>query len=518
MKVTSKVALGAGSLLLVFAGVTLYQLILLRGLLDAQRELSTAKTRAAKAALDQLPLLEEIDESIRKLYVTQDVQYGAKIDRLRRAYAGHLDTIAALGLSGGERTAFERLEAAWHALPPTPPATTEATAFVAPLERLQDETEGFLAAVEEAIENQVRDSVVAGEAAGRLALAAVVSALVLGALAVRLTVRSINEPLRRLTEGTRQVAEGRFDLELDTSRGDEFSHLAADFNVMVQRLGELDAMKKDLLSHVSHELKTPLATLQETQQVLLEELPGPLNDAQRRLLELNLKSSARLSRLISKLLDLSRLEAGAMAYDFARRDLVPLVRDAVEELEPRARERRIRVESELPDKPLELDCDGDRLIQVLENLLENAIKFSPEDSAVRLEARAVPVPPENLPEGRLPSALYGRDGAHAILVRLSDSGPRCARLREEADLREIPPGGAAQRRLGGRGGPGARHLQRHHRGSPGGTLGHRPARRRQPLPSTASGRAARSCMIAGLCDIYASSSPLYRRPRRGDSL
>lgn len=423
MKVASKVAVGSGILLLVLGAAMVYQLTLVRGLVGVHRELSTAKTRAAKIALDAIGVIEEMEESVRKLYVSRDRRYATKIDSLRRTFGDGLGELLLLRVSGEEEARLARLSAAWRALPATP-ASEEATDLVDPLRTLRDETEAFLAAVEEGIDAQVEDSATTSDVALGIALAVVAAAVAVSLLVVGLTVRSINEPLRRLIAGTRAVAEGEFDVELDTSRGDEFSHLAADFNVMVNRLGELDEMKRELLSHVSHELKTPLATLQETQRILLEELPGPLNEGQRRLLELNLKSSERLSRLISKLLDLSRLEAGELAYDFAVCDLGELVTDAVTELGPWAREHQVGVETRLPSEPFEIRCDGDRLIQVVENLVENAIKFSPPESVVRVRLRFAATPPTGLPSETLPSALYGREGGSgAVLVTVSDSGP-----------------------------------------------------------------------------------------------
>ena len=162
-----------------------------------------------------------------------------------------------------------------------------------------------------------------------------------------LTVRSIQVPLSRLARGTRAVAQGRFDQRVQAAGGDEFSALAADFNEMVRRLGELDQMKKDLLSHVSHELKAPLAAMEETNQLLVEGIPGPVTEDQRRLLDLNLQSVRRLSALIAKLLDLSRMEAGVMEYDMRARDMVPLLQGPAAELGALAREKGVRFALEL---------------------------------------------------------------------------------------------------------------------------------------------------------------------------
>src|SRR5256886_17178794 len=81
---------------------------------------------------------------------------------------------------------------------------------------------------------------------------------------------------------------------------------------MAARLVEVDQMKKNFISHVSHELKAPLASMQETTHLLLEGIPGTLTEKQRRLLDLNLQSGKRLAQMIGNMLDLSRLEAGVV--------------------------------------------------------------------------------------------------------------------------------------------------------------------------------------------------------------
>src|SRR6266487_5140418 len=102
---------------------------------------------------------------------------------------------------------------------------------------------------------------------------------------------------------------------------------------LATRIVEVDQMKKDFISHVSHELKAPLASMQETTHLLLERIPGPLTDKQKRLLELNLQSGKRLTRMIGNLLDLSRLEAGIVDYDIQQQDLAELVRNFLEQHE-----------------------------------------------------------------------------------------------------------------------------------------------------------------------------------------
>src|SRR2546423_15707456 len=81
---------------------------------------------------------------------------------------------------------------------------------------------------------------------------------------------------------------------------------------MAERIVEVDQMKKDFISHVSHELKAPLASMQETTHLILERIPGPLTDKQKRLLDLNVQSGKRLAQMVGNMLDLSSLEAATL--------------------------------------------------------------------------------------------------------------------------------------------------------------------------------------------------------------
>jgi signal transduction histidine kinase len=163
--------------------------------------------------------------------------------------------------------------------------------------------------------------------------------------------------------------------------------------------------------------------VQETIRLLLDEIPGPLNAQQRRLLELNLQSGGRLSALIANLLDLSRMEAGVMEYTMERRDLAVLIRAAIAEFELPLQERNLRLELDLPEEPFWAQCDGGRVIQVIGNLLGNALKFSPPGSLLRLALRSEKKLPEGLPGAwRVLLAGMARDNGYA-LISLSDRGP-----------------------------------------------------------------------------------------------
>ncbi len=273
------------------------------------------------------------------------------------------------------------------------------------------------------IDTAVKASRSTGKMAETVSWIAAAIALLLGALVSLLIVQSITSPLKQLTHGTRAIADGKFFYRLDTTRRDEFAQLAKDFNTMTARLSELDQMKKDFVAHVSHELKAPLASMQETIQLLLEHIPGPLNEKQQRLLELNLAGGRRLSALIGNLLDLSRMEAGVLEYELKSNDLAGLVQTVTAELKPQAHERDLAFAVEAPDRPVMVQCDGERIMQIIRNLLGNALKFSPKGKEIRVRVATAAEIPAGLPESWHDKIHPQPDGKEFALVTVTDSGP-----------------------------------------------------------------------------------------------
>ena len=254
------------------------------------------------------------------------------------------------------------------------------------------------------------------------------SAFAISVLISLIVVRSISKPLASLTEGTRAIADGKFSYRLDTSRNDEFSQVARDFNKMTSRLNELDELKKGFVSHVSHELKAPLASMRETAQLMLEELPGPLTDKQKRFLELNIQSGTRLTAMIGNLLDLSRIEAGVMEYEMKNHDLVPLSRNAIAEIEANAHERNVELIIGFPEEPIFVECDGDRIAQVVINLVGNAVKFSPKESGVEIKLERI----QELPESWRKRSITPDQGGYFGLMTVIDRGPGIPNSEKES--------------------------------------------------------------------------------------
>ena len=157
----------------------------------------------------------------------------------------------------------------------------------------------------------------------------------------------------------------------------------------VTREREIDRMKTEFVSTVSHELRTPLTSIKGSLHLLLSDDGLVLDATQRHLVDISLKNTDRLIRLINNILDISKMEAGHIHLDLEMHRPLDFVETAVEGIQGFAESRGIVIESQVaPDAPA-VRVDFDRMVQVVTNLLSNAIKFSPERGRVTVGARRV---------------------------------------------------------------------------------------------------------------------------------
>ena len=241
----------------------------------------------------------------------------------------------------------------------------------------------------QAMNVKVRELAEEADQARRVSFFITSSCLIAIVLLSLLITRSITRPVALLKSKTRDIAEGRFDAGLRISSPPEIAELAVAFNRMCERLGELERMKADFFSSMSHELRTPLTSIKEGTGLLLDGVGGETTDKQRRLLTILAEESNRLIGVVNSLLDLSKLEAGMLNYEFETVNLDPLIRRAVTEIAPLVEAKQIILETAI-DTPLPpARLDPERMLQVLRNLLGNAVKFTPKGGQVTVTARPV---------------------------------------------------------------------------------------------------------------------------------
>jgi two-component system, NarL family, sensor histidine kinase BarA len=167
----------------------------------------------------------------------------------------------------------------------------------------------------------------------------------------------------------------------------ELEHKNSKLQVAYDRLKELDRLKSNFLATVSHELRTPLTSIIGYSEMLLEGIAGEVTGEQREFVATIREKGEQLLGLIKGLLDLSKLESGTMSLRKAQTDVVGLVRDVIQTMTPHAKKKGVSIGGEIESGLPMLWADAERLRQVLLNLSENAIKFTPPGGSVRIGAR-----------------------------------------------------------------------------------------------------------------------------------
>ena len=197
---------------------------------------------------------------------------------------------------------------------------------------------------------------------------------------VQLMARGMTSPLRSMERAATAMASGDLTERVRASSADEVGRLAVAFNHMADELEALDRERRDLVANVSHELRTPISALRAT----LENVVDGVVEPEPALLRTMLAQTERLQRLVSQLLDLSRLESGASPLHPIDFDVAGLLEAVADEAALHSPDIAFEVTSDPPD--LTVAGDPERLHQVVANLVDNAARFAPDDTAVRLAA------------------------------------------------------------------------------------------------------------------------------------
>ncbi len=220
--------------------------------------------------------------------------------------------------------------------------------------------------------------------------------------------------------GLRALLTGNMHLASVRESYRELQQKSDKLQIAYDRLRELDRLKSNFLATVSHELRTPLTSIIGYSEMLLEGIAGEIKGEQREFVGTIREKGEQLLTLIRGLLDLSKLESGTMSLRKAQTEVAPLLRDVAATMTPHAKKKGIVIAADAEAPLPVLWADGERLRQVLLNLVENAIKFTPTGGTVRMHAKMT----------AMSSAPPGEDGGLVLLgarrsaveIRVSDTG------------------------------------------------------------------------------------------------
>lgn len=319
-----------------------------------------------------------------------DVRLVQEYDRLRTSFREIADELAGVAPDAAQRQAVIRTleqEGKLSQALAGPLGTKDVPRIRALTSRLAEDAYELAA-----ISDQVADREVARLRANaesvqrRLVLLVLLGTAV--ALAIALTLsRHISRPISEIDDSIRQLGEADFSREIAVRGPQDLRSLGERLDWLRRRLAEVEEERNRFLRHLSHELKTPLTALREGTELLNDGIGGPLGDAQRQIVTIMRENSIELQRLIEDLLDYQRAVHAAATIAPRPVALDSLARDVARshELAIRAKGQRLAVDA----ARVSVEGDPDKLRAIIDNLLGNAVKFTPAGGSISVSVRAV---------------------------------------------------------------------------------------------------------------------------------
>ncbi|MBQ8526428.1 MAG: HAMP domain-containing protein [Clostridia bacterium] len=192
--------------------------------------------------------------------------------------------------------------------------------------------------------------------------------------------KTITTPIHQINSAVTEFSKGDFSRRVEYEGTDELGELSANINNMATSLANLENMRSSFISDVSHELRTPMTSISGFVEGILD---GTIEESEKdRYLEIVLSESKRLSRLVTDLLSLTRMENSDVQVNYSQFDINDLTCQALIKFEKFIDEKNIEVEMNIPDEKIIVGADKDAITQVLINLLNNAVKFTPDGGTV----------------------------------------------------------------------------------------------------------------------------------------
>ncbi|MFZ5633601.1 MAG: ATP-binding protein [Bacillota bacterium] len=226
---------------------------------------------------------------------------------------------------------------------------------------------------------------------------AVVYSLLLGIAASILLAfifsRKVSGPILEINSAARAMSRGDFTQQVPVNSGDELGMLAESINTLsrqlaekIQTLDKIDATRRSFVASISHELRTPLTIMQGYTEALMDGIAQDEKQREKYLLNIY-EETIRLRRLVDDLLDLRRLESGMISMRMERADISEIIESVAGQFKETMTDKNLKVRITLPEERLLARGDPDRLKQVVINLVDNAVRFSPADGAVEIEGK-----------------------------------------------------------------------------------------------------------------------------------
>jgi histidine kinase len=217
-------------------------------------------------------------------------------------------------------------------------------------------------------------------------LVSTIAALISAILVSVFVSRRVVTPIRQMMTASRHIADGHYRERVKVVSDDELGQLAQSFNQMAAGLEQTEAMRRELIGNVAHELRTPLSTIKGYMEGLMDGVLSPEPTTYQQVY----READRLQRLVSDLQELSRVEAGAFELDCHPVDMAELIQYTATRLCPQFEEKGVQLNVDLPADLPRVQADEDRINQILINLIGNALQYTPTGGTVTVTAEKHP--------------------------------------------------------------------------------------------------------------------------------
>lgn len=217
-------------------------------------------------------------------------------------------------------------------------------------------------------------------------ICSVLAVIISGFVIYYFTKKIIIDPLERINSAARRISKGEVERRVRITSQNEISELAKSFNFMADSLERVERNRREFISNVSHELRSPITSIKGFIGGILDGIIP--KDKENYYLSIAYEEIQRLTRLVNDLLDLSAMEAGKFSLRISEIDINEIIRLCVIKFEAKIKQKKLKVDVLLQDEHLYVATDRDRLIQVVTNLLDNAMKYVIDEGSINVTVRS----------------------------------------------------------------------------------------------------------------------------------
>jgi len=348
-------------------------------------------SQAARASRSMVERIGTIERLAQQLAVLDDPESREGYARAHRSFSQLAGEISLLPLDGAQAAALKRTveheQGLYDLLTTHPRPKLERESIGERLDQLIDSAREVLAINNRIVDREVERLTASAEHVQRgLVLLVLFGTAVALIIALALT-RYIARPIAEIDAAIRQLGGAGFSRQIAVRGPEDLRYLGRRLDWLRRRLDEFESQKNRFLRHVSHELKTPLTALREGAELLHDEVGGPLTPTQRQVVGIMRDNSVKLQRLIEELLDYQRALHAAASLEVHTIELDLLIADAARAHQLAAAAKGLRPVIEAPS--VTPDADPEKLRSIVDNLVSNAVKFTPPGGTISVEARAV---------------------------------------------------------------------------------------------------------------------------------